>query len=226
MIYTKILDFIFPPKCVVCHKDGKWICDECWNSIDFISTPVCCKCGVASQNFDVCQNCRKDSYISRFVVCGYWRDPLKSLICSLKYRKLHVLTNKLGGLLVETYVKFGKTDNVVMVPVPLHRNRLWSRGFNQAHILADVVSRKLGIPVVSVLMRTKNTVPQFNLSRELRKENVEGSFKVKANLNQVRDKILVLVDDVTTTGSTIEECAKVLKQNGAKEIWALVLAKA
>lgn len=224
MIYAKILDFIFPPKCVVCNKGGKWICDKCWNEISLINTPLCYKCGKVSQDFDVCQDCCKNSHISRFVICGYWQDPLKSLICSLKYRKLHVLTNKLGGLLAETYIKFGRTDNVVIVPVPLHRNRLWSRGFNQAKVLADVVSQKLGIPIASVLVRTKNTIPQFNLSRELRKDNIKDSFKTKRNLSGIKDKIIVLIDDVVTTGATTEECAKALKNGGAREVWALVLA--
>lgn len=226
MIYTKILDFIFPPQCVVCGQSGKWICDKCWNEVGLISTPVCYKCGKISQDFNVCQSCRKDSYISRFIICGYWQDPLKSLIYSLKYRKLHVLANKLGGLLAETYIKFGKTDNVAIVPVPLHRNRLWSRGFNQAQILADIVSQKLDIPVASVLIRTKNTIPQFNLSRTLRKDNIKDAFKIKSNLSKIKDKTVVLIDDLTTTGATTEECAKVLKNNGVKEVWALVLAKA
>ena len=134
---------------------------------------------------------------------------------------------RLFWLANQCFTSAGRCPKIlVIVPVPLHRNRLRNRGFNQAQILAEVVSKKFGIPVASVLTRTKDTVPQFNLGRELRQDNVKDSFAVRSDLDTIKNKTIVLIDDVTTTGSTIGECAKVLKNNGAKEIWALVLAKA
>lgn len=145
---------------------------------------------------------------------------------NLKYRRLHVLSDNLGQLLADAYGKFDDGDAIITA-VPLHRSRLWHRGFNQARLLAEVVSRQSGTPLVSPLVRIKNTKPQFNLTRHLRRNNVAQAFALKAGCSDIiKDKKVILVDDVAATGSTVEECAKVLKQAGAKEVWALALARA
>ena len=116
---------------------------------------------------------------------------------------------------------------VLLVPIPLHYLRLWQRGFNQAQLLGQVVAKELQVPLVSPLKRVRHTQPQFGLGRHLRRANVVGAFAIKSDqLDIIKDKTVVLVDDVVATGSTIEECARVLKNNGAKEVWALVLARA
>lgn len=212
---------------MVCGADGAWVCSKCWNKIGLINTPICYRCGRLSSDFQVCQNCRRNSSIKRFIVCGYWQEPLKSLIYNLKYRRLHILAEGLGKLLAMPCIKFNNRDMMVLVPIPLHYGRLWNRGFNQAQLLAKVVSRLLGIDLVIPLTRVRCTAPQFSLSKGLRKDNVKDAFVLKSGRRgMIENKIVILVDDVVATGSTIEECARILKQDGAKEIWALVLARA
>jgi len=206
---------------------GSWICSKCFDLIDIINTPICYGCGKLSDEFKVCPKCRGSSHLKKVIVCAHWQDPLKVFVYSLKYRRLHVLAEKLGALMAVTYFKFSNNKDIIIVPVPLHRNRMWVRGFNQADILAREIARLLGVNFVNLLIRFKNTKPQFGLSRNLRRQNVDGVFKCnfrKAAI--IKNKTIVLVDDIVATGSTLKECAKVLKSNGAKEIWVLVLAKA
>ncbi len=126
-----------------------------------------------------------------------------------------------------TYFKFSSDKDVIITPVPLHRNRIWARGFNQADILAREIAKLLGVNFANLLIRSKNTKPQFGLSRNLRRQNVDGIFRFNLKKTAIiKNKTIVLIDDVIATGSTLKECAKVLKNNGAKEIWALVLARA
>ena len=133
----------------------------------------------------------------------------------------------LGKLLITTARPFCAGVDIVVVPVPLHRRRLWDRGFNQAELLARVVAQELAYPLVAPLTRRVPTRPQFNLSRRDRRANIAGAFAMKPRgREQINHKIVLLVDDIVTTGATMNECAKILKQNGAREIWGLVLAKA
>ena len=133
----------------------------------------------------------------------------------------------MGKLLITTARPFCAGVDIVVVPVPLHRRRLWDRGFNQAELLARVVAQELAYPLVAPLTRRVPTRPQFNLSRRDRRANIAGAFAMKPRgREQINHKIVLLVDDIVTTGATMNECAKILKQNGAREIWGLVLAKA
>ena len=125
------------------------------------------------------------------------------------------------GSLISTLANTSNWDAVV--PVPLHWTRKWSRGFNQSLILAKAVSKTLGIPVLSALRRTKRTKDQTKLSREARLANVRGAFRAVC---KVKGRKVLLLDDVTTTGATLEECRRVLTQAGAAEISAAVVALA
>ncbi len=226
-IYKHILNLFFPPKCINCGIAGYWICHKCFDSIDIINTPICYGCGKLSDEFKVCSKCRGSFPLKRVIVCAHWQNPLKVFVYNLKYHKLHVLAEKLGALMAVTYFKFSSDKDVIITPVPLHRNRIWARGFNQADILAREIAKLLGVNFANLLIRSKNTKPQFGLSRNLRRQNVDGIFRFNLKKTAIiKNKTIVLIDDVIATGSTLKECAKVLKNNGAKEIWALVLARA
>lgn len=129
-------------------------------------------------------------------------------------------------LMVSSVVLVGEPVDLV-VPVPLHWQRGWQRGFNQADILARGVAKQLGVDVANPLTRKKPTQPQFGLAKAVRQKNVLGVFGFKERQQGlVRGKIVLVVDDVVATGSTIEECAKILRQKGAKQVWGLVVARA
>lgn len=153
---------------------------------------------------------------------------MKSIVYSFKYKKLQVLSGKLGTLLAERLVQNNdRGSEIILVPVPLHPFRLLSRGFNQAELLGKQVEKILGLKLVSALKRQKATAPQFGLTKNLRQGNMENAFAFNMRyLDTINNSVVVLIDDIVATGSTISECAKALKQNGAKEVWALVLAKA
>ena len=222
-----ILDIIFPPRCSSCRRFGNWVCDDCWQRIGLIATPICYRCNRLSTGWKICANCRESSGLKRLIVSGYWQDPSKQLIYGLKYHRARPVAERLGELLSQTVTPWCKDEDLVIVPVPLHRRRLWDRGFNQAELLARVVSQYLDKPLAQPLIRRRWTKPQFGLTKLARRDNIASAFAVRnSQLSLIIGKKILLIDDLVTTGATINECAKVLRQNGAREIWGAVLAKA
>ena len=224
------LDVFFPPRCAGCKKFGSWACEDCLTRIEIIRTPICYKCRRLSDQFKICPSCRRHSALTGLIMYGYWQTPLKELVYGFKYYRIRPLADILGNCLTVTATKFFQHPGgagPVLIPVPLHRGRLWDRGFNQAQLLADYVGHQLAWPVASVLVRRKFTQPQFGLSKSSRQDNLEGAFCLRADQKTALiGRTVLLVDDIVTTGATLNECAKILKQNGAKEVWGLVLAKA
>jgi competence protein ComFC len=153
---------------------------------------------------------------------------MKSIVYGFKYKKLRVLSDKLGTFLSERLAQnCDNNSEIILVPVPLHPFRLLTRGFNQAELLGKQVEKVLGFKLIPALKRTKATTPQFGLTKNLRRGNMKNAFTFNARYHDaINNKTVVLIDDIIATGSTISECAKTLKQNGAKEVWALVLSKA
>lgn len=223
----RVLDIIFPPHCLSCRRFGSWVCDDCWQKIGLIATPICYKCNRLSPGWEICANCRRDGKLRRLIVSGYWQNPLKQLVYGLKYHRARPVAERLGKLLSQTVAPWCRDEDLVIVPVPLHRGRLWDRGFNQAELLARVVSQYLDSPLIQPLVRRRWTKPQFGLTKLARRDNISGAFAIKPRqLPLIVGKKVLLIDDLVTTGATINECAKVLKQNGAHEVWGAVLAKA
>ncbi len=224
-------DFIFPSACRICRKrlaiqseNYSLICEVCEKTSSRLTTPFCAACRqVLPEGVGSCPNCRKPEAVPVFAFGLF--DPFnRELLHRLKYygdrQAGEFLGNRLGSLV------FSLRENRnwdAVVPVPLHWTRKWSRGFNQSLILAKAVAKALGIPVLSALHRTKRTQDQTKLSRQARLANVRGAFRVAS---VVRGKKLLLIDDVTTTGATMEECRRVLAQAGASEISAAVVATA
>jgi len=169
-----------------------------------------------------CEICRRHSDLHSVVVAAHFGiGPIRSLIHRLKYDKLADLAEILGSILVSAALRNGLRDFVV-VPVPLARQREKARGFNQSELLAKYLSNKLNVAFVKMLRRNRNTASQTKLTREQRLLNIKNAFVVQRSA--VGDNIL-LIDDVITTGATLEECAKVLKQAGAQKVSALVVAR-
>ena len=154
---------------------------------------------------------------------GYLRGPLKRAIYQFKYRQKRRLALPLADLM-HLYLLENPWPAQLIVPVPLHMDRLRERGYNQAALLARELSERSGLPVEEgSLVRIRETASQVALRADERRQNVRGAFRGRGEKS--RDKRVLLIDDVSTTGATLEACAEALRQKGARSVWALVLAR-
>ena len=231
-----LLDFVYPQHCVICKKylkrEEKDVCETCWNSLVTLPDPFCPYCKSFMEQEDAkcffCDSTKKlweDHIFLKVRSLGRFDDYYKELIYQFKYGKKIPLGKRLGqglGESISNDSNFLKSD--FLIPVPLHKSRYWERGFNQSEIVADEISKINGLPVLkNVLKRKKNTKDQTNLTREQREENVRGAFVV-AHPEIINGKNIILVDDVITTGATLSECARMLKQAGAEKILGITIA--
>ncbi len=225
------LDLIFPKFCVGCGLEGEWVCPKCQNEVIRVITQVCPDCGKISPAGRYCLKCRKKHRLYGVVVAAYYEEgPIKEAIHNLKYNNVLELKEFLGNLMVAALKE--NIDDIghgfMMVAVPMHYLRKAQRGYNQAEILADFVAKQLKIEkIFKIIKKIRNTKSQVSKSGKKRRENLKNSFKIIDNfsLKKVAGRTLVIVDDVTTTGTTLEECARVLKSAGAKRVWGLVVAR-
>jgi len=180
----------------------------------------------------LCVNCRElRPEFERAVAFAEYRDKLRELIHLLKYESVMPVQVPLGRMLAEAVAELLPAwgdSNVVLLPVPLHRSRRRSRGFNQAELIAKAALKRLPgrLEFASdVLIRQRETISQVGLSREERIENMRGAFRV-AEPGRIKGRTVIVVDDVMTTGTTLSECARVLKRAGAQKVWAATVARA
>jgi len=228
LILSFFLEIFFPKRCVDCGKPAKhFVCSDCINNIEKVRTSTCAECGKISQFGKFCQNCKKKngtSLTGLISAARYESGPIKEMIHHLKYTGITSLSEVLGELMSERLEREKIKGKLVVVPVPLHQKREFTRGFNQAELLARYISKRLNIPGGMALVRIKNTPSQVTLSGNLRKTNLVNVFRCD-DTELIAGKTVLLIDDVTTTGSTLNECAKVLKQNGAKNVFGAVVAR-
>jgi len=232
-----LLDLLFPKFCLGCQKEGSYLCDDCRALLD-IGEFDYCLCDrkpfrlPLEQKSGKCQRCRDKKLSGLYFALPYKEKALtRKLIYQFKYQPyLKDLAKTLASILIEHFVLSEKNtdeiwDNSVLIPVPLDEKKLKARGYNQAEELVKELSKVLNVPVVSgVLTKTKSTKPQMELSKEERGENLENAFTIK-NPEKISGKKVFLVDDVYTTGSTMEECAKILRNGGVKTVWGIALAR-
>jgi len=229
----KILDLLFPKFCLFCGRENTYLCPDCFSQIKTYATPFCPYCGSRSPEGTICPSCKK--YLTGFVAAGPYKDKrLKEVIETFKYKFVKELATPLALLIFKflkenQQVEFFKNPlNFLIVPIPLHKRRQRERGFNQAEEIGKQLSPLLKIPIkTDILLRRKNTKPQVKLKKEERKENIKDAFIInpKIDISSLKDKKIILLDDVFTSGSTMEEAAKVLRDRGIKQIWALAVAK-
>ncbi|MBT3356505.1 ComF family protein [bacterium] len=230
-------DIIFPIKCINCGKEGEFICKKCFSLLPKNSFQVCPVCEkTILSNGDVCNHCRQrvSSPINRLFVVSDYKDPLLSKsIHYLKYNFVADLAKPLGTLMIQTMLRLGSSPTPdVIIPIPLHNRRLRWRGFNQSALLANVIAKDLlpGMEIEvleDVIARKSSTKPQMKIKDYgARQKNIQGCFQIDPTANKkVTAKRILLVDDICTTGSTINECAKELRKLNPKSISAVVLAR-
>jgi len=234
--WRTVLDFFLPAKCPLC---GLWSdssapdrpCPTCLAQVNFFSSPRCFRCGIGfpspSDVDHLCSEClTQERHFSRARAVCVYEGAIMEAISRLKYGGLTRLAKPLGNLLAEYQdPDFPLSENDLLIPVPLHPRRLRERGFNQSLLLARQVSRRRSIPLnFTALRRARQTQPQTQLSGAERRKNVRGAFEV-GKREAVEGKRILLIDDVFTTGATVQECASVLREARAGEVHVLTLAR-
>jgi ComF family protein len=232
-----LLSVVLAPPCGVCglvmdSPTGGAVCEGCWASIRFFTPPLCDRCGnpvspVAAAPEAFCPRCAaQPSAIDRSGALGPYEGVLRALVHALKYGGRRSVAPRLSSLVRRRCAALLAAADAV-VPVPLHWRRQWARGFNQA----DAISLGLGAPRWRLLRRTRGTRPQADLDAAERRRNVLGAFALRRGpyadcvARRLSGACVVLVDDVSTTGATLEACAAVLRDAGAAEVRAVTVAR-
>jgi len=229
-ITSTLLDFIFPPQCFLCKRGGHVLCTTCLATLRSPSIPRCQHCHTILTAKGICRQCWEHPLrLSGLRTFSVYREPLRTCIHALKYEGRQQLAEPLGRLLAEAYISYKLRADIVL-PVPLHATRLQERGYNQSALLASVCAKLSGIAYRDdLLIRQRPTQPQVGLSLQERSRNVTGAFQPTRTFTAATEAFakrrILIIDDVCTTGSTIEACANALFAAGARSIWGLVLAR-
>jgi ComF family protein len=219
------LDLLFPQKCLGCGEEGDLICHTCRKSLPRIAYPVCPKCGRPQPSGIICPSCVSwqnsiDGIRSPFKFEGLIRQAVHQF----KYKNLRSLAKPLA-LLVEDYLIHYPLSGQTLIPVPLHPKRLKERGYNQSYLLARELGKLIQLPVVNdCLIRVKYVLPQAHTkSVDERLNNVKEAFVCRTS--QLQNTQVLLIDDVSTSGATLDACASALKAAGAISVWGIVLSR-
>lgn len=227
-MFKKILQLIFPEgySCICCKRDifdtSNFFCATCEKELPFLTEKACLHCGeplISDGNY--CKRCKgKEFLCDRAIAPFKYSGKVKTLICELKDNKYEYIAKALAKYMAKTFVENKLYADLIM-PVPLCNKRLRQRGFNQSALLANEVSKILKIPYCdNCLFRKKETPDQKELDYKERQTNLIDAFKVIKS-KVIKDKSILLIDDIYTTGATTTECARMLKLKGAKTVYTL-----
>lgn len=222
-IFNVILDAVFPHKCV-CGKWGMLLCDECRGQIRVDKTGLCPVCKRISDYGRTCPACRHKSHLTGVMILGPHKGVLKALIWKFKYKYVRDISEPLATLICGRFGHFLHDKRFLVTYSPISKEHLYLRGFNQAEILARDVSLTLGLECQNLLYKSNYVQSQVGHTRVERLRNIKGKISYTGPTEINNNKILI-IDDVYTTGATLEECAKVLREAGYREVWGLVLSR-
>ena len=236
--FFHLAELLYPPQCPACNypitRTDDTLCPKCWQQLrEAILTPACPTCGKPTSQYEIynnkCHRCQDNQTNIDFIIrVGDYQSSLKNLVLSFKYHHQSRLDKFLGKLAADTALSRPETRSLdYLVPIPLHWRRRFTRGYNQSEILAEQIAKHLklsniSIPVRHDLIRTRNTPPQTTLPAGKRKNNLKNAFAIRPDA-PFKNKNICLVDDVTTTGTTLNTAAKTLKRYGAKSVSAIVI---
>lgn len=223
------LDMLYPRRCPVCHDiavpGGSRICNVCREKLKPITGPRCFRCSkpLKREEQEYCKDCRKTRLFDQGIGIFPYGSVLQESLFQLKYGKRQEYGSFYGQIAAVYSREIIRNWGVeIIIPIPLHRKRMEKRGYNQAELIAEALGKTLCIPVDSRLMKRKvNTRPQKELDYRERKQNMKNAFFLKG---ENRYRRILLVDDIYTTGSTIEAAAELLKRNGAENVFFLTIA--
>lgn len=218
------LDLVFPQWCIGCGKEGGFLCSSCCQSLPRVMPPLCPRCGKPQPGGILCAGCvgwqtEIEGIRSPFRFDGVMRQAIHQL----KYRNLRAIAVPLAGLLAD-YLIANPVPGDVLVPVPLHQKRLRERGYNQSELLARELGRMVNLPVVEdCLIRQRHALPQARAANVAERwSNAADAFT--CGNHKLQDRQALLIDDVATSGATLDACASALKAAGASSVWGLTLA--
>ena len=222
----KFIDILFPPCCAGCGEWGERFCQTCFNNTKLIDSNICQQCGEPMDQSSglVCKRCQSaEMYFTAVRSWAYFEDPIKKAIHKLKYKRNlglgEVLADPLGTILADCKWKID-----LITAVPLDKERLRERGYNQAVLLARPLAWKTNLSYNdNALKRIRTTRPQVGLTRDQRIKNMEEVFSAEPGI--VKNRRVLVVDDVFTTGSTINACAKALLASGAYKVFGVTVAR-
>jgi len=236
-----LLDIIFPIECLSCKKEGLWVCDDCFEKIIIKHSQNCLVCGKNNFSGSFCKECKKNLELDGMLIASNYSDALLSkMIKTYKYKFAKDLSLPLAQLLIkfiENLIKEGPKNyfwhqsgnaivkqfsNNLIIPVPLFWKRKKWRGFNQSEELAKIFANYFNLKINTKNLQRKNFLrPQTKLNKNKRFANIKDNFLW--NGENLSGKHIILIDDVSTSTATLNECAKVLKKSGAKKVWGLVI---
>jgi len=234
-----VLDILYPKFCINCKKEGFYLCEDCLSLIEILDKQYCPFCFPAKTAIGgkTCLTCQKTHYLNGlYFACSYENPTIKKLIADFKYEPyMKDYAELLAFFLISHLANLNKTfsnfKEFIIIPVPLFIKKQKIRGYNQAEEIAKKVSEILEIQLLlNVLIKTRPTISQTKLKREERQKNIANSFSISKNWdpsspNNLIGRKVLLVDDVFTTGGTMDECSRILKEAGAKEVWGMAVAR-
>ncbi len=230
-LFYSIIDFIFPSYCVNCKKQVRYIdaflCRSCFDKIVLL-TGKCEKCS-STLTGKICNLCSdRKLYIERNIIIAEYSGVMKEILHGYKFERKKKLYKMLSQLAINAIS--GISDGIpgmidIVIPVPVNRKKRWKRGFNQSALIAEEISKKVNKKFANVLSEKYNFKTQKNLGYRDRFLNILDRYRVK-NKKIVEEKNILLVDDVLTTGATVNECARILKSSGAGKVYSLTIAGA
>ncbi len=229
ILYRGVLQAVYPRHCPVCdeivRQRGEMICLECLDKLKILTPPWCMRCGkMVEDGEEYCRDCREREHAFERGRALYEYDSAAQSIYRFKYAGRQEYADFYGEQIADylgDFIRQLRPDG--FVPIPLHRRRKARRGYNQAQLLAEAVGRQMNIPVYSkLLVRGRNTVPQKKLNFQERQNNLKKAFNISEN--DVKLKTIIVIDDIYTTGSTIDEAARALKAAGAERVYYITLA--
>lgn len=220
-----VLDLFFPPWCVGCGVRGSFLCPSCQSSLPRLLPPFCVKCGRPLSLGDFCASCKEQPLEIEGIRSVFrFEGAARQAILSFKYKNVKALAAPLAQLVSE-YLGAHPLPADVLVPVPLHPRRLRERGYNQSSLLAEELSKLTSLPLAGgSLLRLKNTPPQTKTkSADERQSNVTDAFICRDR--RLEGRRVLLVDDVCTSGATLNSCATAVKAAGATSVWGLTVSR-
>lgn len=231
-MFKHILDSIFPNYCLACSRyklcaGPLSLCGNCWSKLTFINSAYCIRCGTARISTpELCRCSRNDFAFSHARAPLLFEGIITKLMYNFKYNNDIKLSQFFASIILQNCSDFFATCDAI-IPVPLHRRKLRKRGYNQAALIARLMAQATKIPLHTTwLERVVDTISQVELAQEERRKNVINAFRVPDKYrHKIKDMRLLLVDDVITTGSTVNECAKALIQAGAGAVKVISVAR-
>lgn len=224
-----LLDLVFPITCLVCGRDGIYLCEKCLEKLPRLPHQFCIVCQQPAPFGKTHPDCRTKNTVDGSISSLPYKDPqISKIIETFKYNFVSDLAPILSNLMVEQIKAQGLADYFIdfeLVPIPLHTRRFNWRGFNQAELLAQELAEQLNLKIINdLLIRKRFTKPQVKLTAEERKKNIDNAFAINPDASVGAGKKILLVDDVVTSGSTANELAKLLKRSWVSEVWIVTAA--